>query len=127
MQPDTRGARNDRERERETRRHTHRERAHKARADLFYFCCCCCCVIMCAPNQTTSPNEIQTRTDKTFEDTPAVCLPCGSGSANEFSLHCTLALACSLNIMHTYVKCIKVFCQLATLGPALAVCRAHRF
>lgn len=62
---------------------------------------------MCGPNQTTSPNEIQTRTDKTFEDTPAVCLPCGSGSANEFSLHCTLALAYSLNL--TYVKCIKVF------------------
>lgn len=54
---------------------------------------------MCGPNQTTSPNEIQTRTDKTFEDTPAVCLPCGSGSANEFSLHCTLALACSLNLI----------------------------
>lgn len=115
-----------RERKRDTSTHTQREGTQGKGRPFFYFCCCCC-VIMCGPNQTTSPNEIQTRTDKTFEDTPAVCLPCGSGSANEFSLHCTLALACSLNVMHTYVKCLKVFCQLATLGPGMAVCRAHRF
>lgn len=36
MQPDTRGARNDRENERERHVGTHRERVHKARADLFF-------------------------------------------------------------------------------------------
>lgn len=62
MQADTRGARNE--------RHVDTERGHTRQGPTFFLsffffcCCCCCCVIMCGPKQTTSPNEIQTRTEK---------------------------------------------------------------
>lgn len=122
MQADTRGARNE--------RHVDTERGHTRQGPTFFLsffffccCCCCCCVIMCGPKQTTSPNEIQTRTEK-HSKIHQLCVCLLWQYVRQRKLSSLLSRSQSLLIfICTYVKCCgdgreaqKYFCQLATLS-----------